>query len=144
MEVSLTPTNIGALGGGYRFREATNGVIFREAFNRFLVLGNTPWTLEFLPSPNSIAPTNRTITTLAGHTNKTTGLYKTWGQIVFDGTNFRAVGSSGSVYRIDFKAALSAPVWTPVRTQTVNGASVVLTNLVPGASNGFFRAVLLP
>ena len=108
------------------------------------MLGNTPWTLEFLPSPFSIAPTNRTITTTAGHTNKTTGLYKTWGQIVFDGTNFRAVGSSGTVYRIDFKTNLNAAVWTPVRTQTLNGSSLVLTNLVPGASNAFFRAVLLP
>lgn len=144
IEVSLNPTNIGALGGGYRFKNATNGVIYREPFNRFLVLGNVPWTLEFLPAPYTIAPTNRTLTTTAGHTNKTTGLYKQWGQLAFDGANLRALGSSGVVYRIDFKPALTTNAWTPVRTQTLTGAGLTLTNLVPGASNGFFRAVLVP
>ncbi len=103
LEVSLQPTNIGTLGGGYRFRNATNGVIFREPFNRFFVLGNVPWTLEFLPAPYTIAPTNRTVTTTAGTTNKTTGLYKQWGQLTFHDGHLRVLGSSGALYRIDFK-----------------------------------------
>jgi hypothetical protein len=31
-----------------------------------------------------------------------------------------------------------------VRTQTMTGAGVTLANLVSGASNAFFRAVLVP
>ncbi len=144
LEVSLSPTNIGALGGGFRFRNTTNGVIYREPFNRFFVLGNVPWTIDFLPAPHSLAPVTRTLTTTAGQTSKTTGHYKSWGRMSHADGHPQVLGSSGSVYRIDFKPALTTNAWTPVRTQTVGSAGVTLTNLVPGASNAFFRAVLLP
>ena len=146
MDVSAEDSPVVGSAGGYRFKEATNGVIFREAFNRFAVLANTPWTLEFLPAPYSIAPTNRTITTRAGRTNQVQATYKTWGQMQAAGGNvFHLVGSSGVVYRIEHSARLgSEALWTAVRTQMVGSAGATFTNLAPGATNGFFRAVLLP
>jgi hypothetical protein len=149
LDVYLAPTNIGTLGGGYRF-DLTN-VVHRDAYTRFQVFGNVPYTINFLPptDPHIFAPNPRSITNNVptGRTNSIYITYKPWGQLQSaSGNTFRLLGASGVVYRIDFKSNLNQSAWIPVRTQTLNSSSMTLTltNLVPGASNGFIRSVLLP
>jgi hypothetical protein len=170
LDVHLNPTNIGSLGGGYFFADTLAPVIHREGYARYQVIGGNARTLEFIRAqppylltmgarqlvvtastgtvnwssirvPNSL---RANVTTRTGTTNKVTVHYEQWGQMGWSGGNLQMLGSSGAVYRIDFKPDLNAGFWTPVRTQTLNGTTLVLTNLVPGATNGFIRTVLLP
>jgi hypothetical protein len=145
LDVYLAPTNVGTLGGGYRF--GVTNIVHRDGYTRYQVLGNTDYTLNFLAAAQHIAPQSVTARVPTGRTNLMFATYKPWGQLqAATGNTFRLLGASGVVYRIDFKPNLNQAAWTPVRTQTLNSSSatLTLTNLVPGASNGFFRAVLLP
>lgn len=81
----------------------------------------------------------------SGRTNTVFASYRAFGGVTVDGSGLlRLAGSSGGVYRIDYKTNLADATWRPVRTQTFSTAGLSLTNLVPGATNGFLRAVLLP
>ena len=146
LDVYLTPTNIGALGGGYRFANVTNSVVHRDGYTRYQLVGNNErLTLNFLAAPRHIAPQPVTVSVPTGRTNTVFVTYKPWGRMqALDGNAFVVLGASGTVYRIDFKSNLNASAWTPLRTLTNGSTGVTLTNLVPGASHGFFRAVLLP
>ena len=148
LDIYLVPTNIGTLGGGYRFLNTTNGTVHRDGFTRYQVIGNvTNWTLEFLAADQHIKPPTVTLGARTGTTNRVVATYKPWGRLDALGAGLlRLPGASGVTYRIDFKPTLNASVWTPVKTQTLTSASATLvpTTLVPGATNGFFRAVLLP
>lgn len=144
LDVYLQPSNIGTFGGGYRFRNTTNESPHAEGYQRYQLRGGVQVTLDFIPAAGHLAPLPVTASVQSSRTNTVVASYRAWGGVAMDGGLLRLMGSSGGVYRIDYKTNLNDAIWRSVRTQTFSGTGLNVTNLVPGATNGFFRAVLLP
>lgn len=147
VDVVLEPPEATNWGAGYRFREATNGLFFNDRSNRFGVLANTPWTLQFAPVPFYLAPTNRLISLSAGSTSTLFGVYQAWGNLRLDPDgSLWALGTRGSTYRIQFSDVLSLTgSWTNLTRLTLTSGVQRVTNIVPaGPSQRFFRSKLAP
>jgi hypothetical protein len=145
LDVYLQPSNIGSLGGGYTFRNGTPGLVHRDAYARYQVLGNTKVRMDFVgPNALFVAPNSITNTVLTGRTNSVVASFRSWGQMSLSGRHFALLGSTGATYRLEIKSNLNASVWTPVHTQTLSSPNLMVTDLAPGASNLFIRAVLVP
>ena len=151
--VYLLPPGVTNLGAAYRFRNLVSSEAFdyyTQQTNVFAFLGNNPegWSLEFVPILAHIAPADRAIKVATGQRTNIYANYQAFGALEpMPGLNaLRLLGSSGSVYRVEYLPALGPTgAWTTLQTQALTGISAVLSNVFPaGATNRFLRAVLQP
>src|SRR5262249_32860076 len=129
--------------------------------NTFAFLGNYPgatvllgWNIKFAAIPHYIAPPDVFIAVVSGQRTNVFANYQAWGKLAAipgDSSAAQLLGSSGSVYRVEYATTLldsnSCPssAWEPLPALRLNSDSVVVSNVFPrGATNRFLRAVLQP
>ncbi|MBN2505512.1 MAG: hypothetical protein JXQ71_02340 [Verrucomicrobia bacterium] len=146
LDIRFRPPELEGGGGAYRFLEDTNFTIYTANTNRFACLAKECYTLEFLPVAGYLAPVGRHVQLGAGESNVVVGCYRAWGSNHFDASGrLWAVGTSGSVYRVEHADALPpARGWTLVQRFMLTNRAHVVTNALPAAGAGFYRAVLEP
>ena len=145
LKISLTPTNVPNFIPGWRF---TGGTTYTTNFTSTVsVTGGTNYSIEFLLVPGFIAPTNRTVLTVANQTNTVQGNYVPVLPVLtfLSRTNLTFTGATGATYRVDFSTNLAGAVWSPLVTQKLVTTSGTVTNFGPATNRArFFRTVLLP
>jgi hypothetical protein len=162
--VHLLPPEVTNQGAKYRFQNPVTlefSDYYDQQTNLFAFLGNNPsatalsgWNIKFAAIPGYIAPADLFISMRSGQATNIHANYQAWGKleaIPFGSNAVRLLGSSGSVYRVEYATmllgttSLLANAWMPVHTQRLNSSSAVVTNAFQrDATNQFLRAVLQP
>jgi hypothetical protein len=153
--IHLVPREVTNFGGGFRFKESTNGTVYTAQTNLFAVLGGgqynlgPSYTVRFLPIQGFLAPPDQIVAVKSGQRKDIYGYYQAWGglhRLGIEGNAIWVTGSSGSTYRVEYTPRFElSNNWAPLRTQRLSSSQVLLTNVFPAPpSNRFLRAVLVP
>jgi hypothetical protein len=163
LTVYLLPPAVTNSGARYNFQDPITLQLFDsydQQTNLFAFVGNNPgatvlsgWNIKFAAIPGYIAPPDRFIALFSGQRTNLFATYQAYGALeVMPGASaVRLLGSSGSVYRVEYAtnlpaaAALPSGAWRPLSTQRLDSGSTILPGVLPtGRTNRFLRAVLQP
>ena len=147
VQFQLAPPAAVRAGAGWRLQGDTS---FGTAINYTrAVLSTNPFAIEFKPIPGWNLPTNQAIIVLPNPIAPTvfTAFYTVTNPLLVQrAIGFGMTGTTGTVYRLEKKSALTNAAWLPVGTNTINstGFNLVLPKPETNPPTTFYRLRWLP
>ena len=149
LQVRLTPSAAVLAGAGWRLQGDTNTPYSSQTNFTLQINSTNVFALEFKPVAGWKLPTNPLVNVYPNPTNPTviSAFYMVNDPLlaINRATGIGITGTTGTIYRLERKSALSSSVWLAVTTNTIrsNGINPILT--FPTTNQpGFYRAVWLP
>ncbi|MEI9963011.1 MAG: hypothetical protein WDM76_18405 [Limisphaerales bacterium] len=148
MQFRLEPPAAVSAGAGWKL---AGDAAYSNATNYTrVVLSTNSFSVEFKPIAGWNTPTNQAITIIPGQITSYTANYTiatlaTNPVLVANASGLGIVGVTGTTYRIERRASLTAGSWIPVSTNTITttGFNLILSKPATNGPTTFYRAVWL-
>ncbi len=150
LQFQLGPPAALAAGAAWRIQ---GDVAYSTAINYTRTVNSTnQFSIDFKPIPGWNVPPDQVITVVPGSITIFTANYTlatgtpASPVLVANRNSLGIIGTTGTVYRLEWRTSLTSGSWQPVSTNTIttSGFNLLLSNPAANGSVNFYRAVWLP